>query len=111
MATIVLGAVGVSDPIAISGTPYPGPAHLPPSILVGLSAGAALTYTVEATGDAIDAAGYVASSGNWVQLDVVSALGPPFSASQHLTLKSQVKAIRCKVLTWASGILTFQVTQ
>lgn len=76
-------------------------------ILVSLSSGASLTYSVEVTGDDISAAGYDPSAGNWVPFAGMAGL----TASAAATLGAVVSAIRLHVTAYTSGTATLQFVQ
>jgi len=73
-----------------------------PGIIVNLSTGASLTYTVEVTGDPAPS-----TSGIWNAFDGLSAL----TASANGSLLGRVSAIRCTISAYTSGTLKFQVIQ
>ena len=110
-----LSAVGATWPIRVysplhsagfSNPSYGQRAQLP-GILVCLSSGANLTYTVEVTGDDLDAAGYSPATGNWVPFTGLVNL----TASSASTLGAAVTAIRLNVTAYTSGTATFQFIQ
>lgn len=99
-----LSAAGPGNPAVV----FPFKLGLnPASIICILSAGAALTYSVEVTGDDITAQGYSAATGNWIALQNFSAL----TASATGTLGAVVTGIRPHVTSYTSGSLTFQFVQ
>lgn len=75
-----------------------------PNIIVNLSAGANLSYTVQQTGDNILAPGYNAATGNWTPITGLNAL----TASANGPLAACATAIRVTVSSYVSGNLTFQ---
>lgn len=80
---------------------------LPPAVLVELSAGASLTYTVEVTGDDVLASGYNAATGNWAPMTGMASL----TSSASATLGAAVTAVRLHVTSYSSGTATIQVVQ
>ena len=110
-----LSATGTTNPVRVYPPSYIGPSGAPvygvravtPGILINVSAGAALTYSIEVTGDDLDAPTYVASSGNWVPFTGLVGL----SASAAATLGAAVTAIRLHVTAYTSGTATFQFVQ
>jgi hypothetical protein len=102
-ATYVLSGVGSTPLVPITQDMLRGTFMLP-NIIVNLSNGANLTYTVQQTGDNILAPGYSAASGNWAGItgltgQTVSANGP---------LGACCTALRVTITNYVSGNLTFQ---
>lgn len=100
-----MSAVGKSPPVVLNltngYTPYFGPA---PAWAVGLivtvSPGASLTYTVEVTADQVPS-----SSGNWNSHDVLAAQ----TASANGNIAYPVTAIRLNVTAYSSGSVNLGV--
>jgi hypothetical protein len=111
--TVVLTATGVTAPIrftsptrnSFNGQVINGTVMLP-GILVSLSAGASITYSVEVTGDDLDLPGYSAASGVWSTFTGMGAL----TASGTGSLGAAVTAIRLNA-TIVSGTATLQFVQ
>jgi hypothetical protein len=112
--TQTLSGVGATNPIPFLPPSSPtscgavaGTRIVQPGILVTLSGGASLTYSIEVTGDDMDAKGYSPATGNWAP--VVGMVG--LNASIATTLGAAVTAIRLHVTSWVSGTATFQFVQ
>lgn len=80
---------------------------LQPGILVSLSSGAVLTYSVEVTGDDVLRSGYNAATGTWSPFTNMAAL----TTSASGTLGAAVTCIRLTVSAYTSGTATIQVVQ
>lgn len=113
-ATVTLGQAGATAPIAVAATGHVGPFNAAPSgvayqpsILVSLSSGASLTYSIEVTGDDVVAPGYNAATGNWSTFTGMGAL----TASAAGTLGAAVTAVRAHITSYTSGTLTLQFVQ
>jgi hypothetical protein len=113
MAVFTLSAAGSTPIVPISAFP---PAYssrsetgggLLPGIIVTLSAGAVLTYSVEVTGDQIDAVGHNPATGHWNGFDTMTDQ----TVSANGTLGGRCSGIRCTITSYTSGSLTFQVVQ
>lgn len=104
--TLILRGVGSTAPILLLEAPRGYPSNdqvqLYPGIIVNLSPGASMTYTVEVTGDYTPS-----SSGIWNGFDDMIGL----TTSANGSLYGWVMAIRCTVTAYTSGTLTFQVIQ
>src|SRR5256885_15149449 len=95
---------------AAASAPLPIDRRVPPTnvtLQAIVSAGAVLTYSVQYTTDDIQAASYVAASGNWFDVGGMSAL----AASAHATLPFPVTAVRLNVTGWTSGTCRLDVLQ
>jgi hypothetical protein len=104
MTPISLSSVGVTPAVLMMHIDRGS--GLAPSILVILSSGASLTYTVEVTG--ADFANNVAPpDAFWTPFDGMSGL----SASANGTLAAMVIAVRCRITSYSSGSLNFAVVQ
>jgi hypothetical protein len=104
-SNFVLSAVGVSPPVPFQPIAFPG--ALQAGIFAALSSGASLTYSIEVTGDDINAPGYNPATGNWVGFTNMTGL----TASAVATLGAVVMAVRAHVTAYTSGTLTFQFVQ
>lgn len=102
-ATFVLSSVSASAPVPVT-RDLTSTRYLPPAILCNVSAGGSLTYSVEVTGDALQAPGYVPANGNWFPFTNMSGL----TASAVGTLGAQVTGIRFRITAYTSGSLTAQ---
>jgi len=100
-----LSATGTTVPIPV--LPVWGNVGMLPGILVTLTSGASLTYSVEVTGDDVLASGYQASAGNWVGFSNMTGL----TASNAGTLGAVVTAVRLHVTAYTSGTVTLQFVQ
>lgn len=76
-------------------------------LIVTVSPGASLTYSLEITGDKLRADGYNPSSGNWNKHDTIVDQ----SVSKNGTLIFPVTGIRLNVSQWTSGSVTLSVIQ
>jgi hypothetical protein len=113
-ATAALNAAGVTPAIIVLSPGWVGTfgktidvVPFQPGILVSLSAGASLTYSVEVTGDDVAVPGYNAATGNWSTFTGMGGL----SVSAVGTLGAAVAAIRAHITSYSSGTLTLQVAQ
>jgi hypothetical protein len=106
--TVTLSAVGVSSPVLFRPLLSSG-APLLPSVLVFVSSGASLTYSVEVTGDYVAQLGYTnsATSGNWQPFTGMSGLTGNYANS----LGAAVTALRLRVTAWTGGTVTLQFVQ
>ena len=102
--SVTLKATGVSVPWPLDARMFAG---APPTLLCYVSSGASLTYSIEVTGDDMQAAGYSPSTGNWVGFTGMTGL----TASAVGTLGGVVTAVRAHVTAYSSGSLTFQFPQ
>ena len=100
-----LSALGTTTPVPIMQQASPG--LLPPTVVVNLSAGASLMYSVEMTGDNVLVPNYQAASGNWGGLTDLT--GQTTSGSS--ALGGAVSAVRLHVTQYTSGTATIQVIQ
>jgi hypothetical protein len=97
-----LTAVGPTPPIqmvtgealSLQRSYVPNPLY--PQVVVGLSSGASLTYTVEVTGDNTPSA-----TGTWVPL----TNGFGLTANSLFTLYGAVQAVRANITSYTSGTL------
>jgi len=106
--TQTISSVGITPvllyiPLLSSGSPPQ------PAILVNVSSGASLTYTIEVTGDDVHSLSFVNSttSGNWVPFTGASGL----TSSYATTLGAVVTAVRLRVTAYSSGSATIQLVQ
>lgn len=76
-------------------------------VLVGVSPGASLTYTVELTADDLSARDYSPATGRWIPYDVMTAKTAPAMANMAFP----VTALRLNVTAWTSGSATLGVVQ
>jgi hypothetical protein len=76
-------------------------------VLVGLTTGANLTYTVELTADDLAGKDYSPATGRWVPYDAMTAKTGPTMAN----LGFPVTALRLNVTAWTSGSATLGVVQ
>lgn len=76
-------------------------------IIIHLSAGAILTYSIEVTGDDVNAAGYNPASGLWTEIADLAAL----SASATAFMLGLVMGIRLTISAYTSGSATLQIIQ
>lgn len=76
-------------------------------IIVNLSAGATLTYSVEVTGDDINAAGYNPATGAWTEIADLAAL----TASATAFMLGLVMGVRLTITSYTSGTAKLQVIQ
>jgi hypothetical protein len=76
-------------------------------IMVYLTSGASLTYTIQVTADDIRATGYSPATGRWLDWDQATAK----TAGVALALPFPVTAIRLNVTTWTSGTATLGLVQ
>lgn len=81
--------------------------YLEPAILVQLSSGASLTYSIEVTGDDTQIPTYIEANGVWVPFTNMTGL----TASNAGTIGACVKAIRANITAYTSGTLTLQLVQ
>lgn len=110
LSTQSLTAVGVTTPVPViplvnfktSSAPW-----LQPGIIVNVSSGASLTYSVEVTGDDVLQNGYNPATGNWAPFTNMS--GQTISAAG--TLGAAVTAVRLHVTAYTSGTATIQFVQ
>ena len=102
-ATYTLSAVGASAPLRVTADML-NANFLPMGILCLVSNGGSLTYTVEVTGDDLNAPGYTAANGNWFPMDGMSAI----TASANATLGACITAVRARISAYTSGTLTTQ---
>jgi hypothetical protein len=104
-SVVVLSAAGASAPFIFQPVAYPG--ALQAGILVILSSGASLTYSIEVSGDDYNAPGYNPATGNWVGFTNMVGL----TASAVATLGAVVMSIRLHVTAYTSGSATLQFVQ
>ena len=71
-----------------------------------LSAGAALTYTVQITTDDVFAPGYNPATGNWLPHPVAALVAATTSQNANLTLP--VTGVRLSVTAYTSGTATMK---
>ena len=105
-----LSATGTTTPVpivSVINTRTAAAPWLQPAILVSLSSGASLTYTVEVTADDVLNSSYNAATGNWVPFTNMSAL----TASGTGTVGAAITAVRLHVTAYTSGTATIQVSQ
>lgn len=102
-ATYVLSANGLSPVVPVTHDMLRGSFMLP-NILCTLSSGASLTYTVQQTGDKLQAQGYNPAAGNWQPITGLSNQ----TASANGPLGACVTGISVVVSNYVSGTLTFQ---
>lgn len=109
-ATMTLSATGSTPCIPIISVVNQGSASAPylqPMVLVNLSAGASLTYSVQVTGDDVLATGWSAVTANWVGFTNMTTL----SASSVGTLGAAATCIRLNVSAYTSGSAILEVVQ
>lgn len=101
--------VAIYSPLVFGGgsSSYNGPAWLQPAVLVYVSAGASLTYSVEVTGDDLTARGYSQANGNWVAFTGLSGQTNSIAA----TLGAAVTCVRLHVTAYTSGSAFIEVVQ
>jgi hypothetical protein len=99
----VSGATGVSNPIPLSN--YSTPFSV--GIGVDISAGGALTYTVEHTFDDVFAKTFNPATATWFANTGLSAKTTDFDGNYT----SPVTAVRLNVTAWTSGSATMTVIQ
>ena len=110
LGQVVLTSATTSAPIAIFSPTNIGNwsgGYLQPSILVQLSSGASLTYSVEVSGNDPDNPKYVEANAVWVGFTNMTGL----TASAVGTLGAIVKAVRLNCTAYTSGTITMQVVQ
>ena len=103
MTTQTISSATSTTPIPIRGKAL---SQILPGFLCALSAGASLTYNVEATGDTPDS---TPNTANWAWTPMTSFTG--LTASADGTLAAMPTYIRARVTSYTSGTLTFQVIQ
>lgn len=101
MTTQTLSAPGASLPVPLTGKAL---SQILPGFLASLSAGASMTYNIEATGNTTETA---QSTWSWTPMTSFTAL----TASADGTLAALPTHIRANITTYGSGTLTFQVIQ
>jgi hypothetical protein len=109
-ATQSLSAVGTTTPtpvVSLVNKTEASPPWLQPAIIVNLTSGASLTYSVEVTGDDVLFPGYNPATGNWAPFTNMSGL----TASATGTLGAAVTAVRLHVTAYSSGTATLQFVQ
>ena len=105
-----LSATGTTTPvpvISVTNTKGAAAPYLQPAILVELSSGASLTYSVEVTGDDVLASNYIPATGNWVPFTNMNGL----TSSATATLGAAVTGVRLHVTAYTSGTATLQFVQ
>ena len=110
LTQVALTSATTSNPIAIfppMGLGNWSSGYLQPSILVQLSSGASLTYSVEVSGNDPDNPNYVEANAVWVGFTNMTGL----TASAVATLGAMVKAVRLNCTAYTSGTLTMQIVQ
>lgn len=101
-----LSAIGSTTPFKVQAPTFGNPSagYLFPGVIVSLSSGAQLIYSVQVTGDNCNAAGYVPANGNWAPFTNMAGL----TTSAASTLGAAVSCIRLVITSWTSGTATFQ---
>lgn len=109
-STQTLSSATVTAPVPVISVTNLNKAAAPwlqPSMMVVLSAGASLTYSIEVTGDDVLQSGYNPATGNWSAMTNMSAL----TASAVATLGAAVTGVRLHITAYTSGTATFQFVQ
>jgi len=101
MTTQTINSATASTPVKIQGKTL---SPVLPGFLVSLSAGAVLTYNIEATGNTEE---QLQSTWSWTPMTGFTGL----SASIDGTLQALPTYIRMNITTYTSGTATFQTIQ
>lgn len=101
MTTQTISSATATTPVPISGKTL---SQVLPGFLASLSAGASMTYNIEATGNTTETA---QSTWSWTPMTGFTAL----TASADGTLAALPTYIRANITIYGSGTLTFQVIQ
>lgn len=101
---VTLGAAGQSSPFILN---QAGPSPFNVGIGCAISAGAALTYSVEYTFDDVFAPTYNPATGNWTALTGLTAQ----TASKDSNIAYPVMAVRLNVTAYTSGSVTMTAIQ
>lgn len=103
MTTQTINSATSTTPVPVRGKAL---SQILPGFLVALSAGASMTYNVEATGNTTE---LNPDTSTWAWTPMTSFTG--LTASADGTLAALPTFIRARITTYGSGTLTFQVIQ